>query len=338
MPSDRLVTIERWDRYVVYQASFGHKVNRVLARVLAHILSERIGQSIAVHQDPYRIILEADVSPELAKSTLLDLVGKNIDQLARASVERTGIFKRRLIHVGKKCGAIAKNADYASVSISGLVESLRGTPVFEEAISVIFHDDFDVASAEALVSKIGSGEIQVEMVESEVLSPIAKIGVEEVSRRGEIVSPERLRALIRQSTEARIKDSFLVAACTNCLEYVELKKVEDIEALRACPRCGKSDSLGFSRESYEEVFGAAMKARSRSNLNAKSLKVTEALRRTAELRAEYGQDFVLLIAGRGVRIAEAGDLAAKRKKDGGSIIDYVIDGEREALRRRYFAT
>jgi hypothetical protein len=181
-----------------------------------------------------------------------------------------------------------------------------------------------------------------------VLSPIARIGVEEVSRRGEIVSPERLRALIRQSTEARIRDSFLVAACTNCWEYVELKKVEDIgeeeeegergRGLVACPRCGKTDSIGFSKDSYEEVFGAAMKARSRTNLNAKSLKLIEALRKTAALTSEYGQDFVFLFAGRGIRIAEAADLAAKKKKEGGNIIDHVIEGEREALRRRYFAT
>ena len=65
VPSDRVVTIERWDKYVVIQASFGHKVNRVLARVLAHLLSERLGQSVAIHQDPYRIILEIDASPTL---------------------------------------------------------------------------------------------------------------------------------------------------------------------------------------------------------------------------------------------------------------------------------
>ncbi|MBI3023527.1 MAG: hypothetical protein HYY68_07375, partial [Thaumarchaeota archaeon] len=47
LPSDRLVTIERWDRYVVIQTSFGHRVNRVLARVIAYLLSERLGQSVA---------------------------------------------------------------------------------------------------------------------------------------------------------------------------------------------------------------------------------------------------------------------------------------------------
>ncbi len=206
IPSDRLVTIERWDRYVIVQASFGHRVNRVLARVLAHAISERLGQSVAVHQDPYRMILEVDASPELVRTTFEGLVDKDLGELARVAVERSGIFKRRLIHVGKKCGAIAKEADYASVSISGLMEALRGTPVYEEAISVIFHDDFDVQAARDVLLKIKGKEIAVELIEADAISPLARIGVEEVSRRGEIVSPERLRAIIRQSTEARVMD------------------------------------------------------------------------------------------------------------------------------------
>src|SRR5208282_957740 len=64
IPSDRLITIERWDRYVILQASFGHRVNRVLARVLAYAISERLGQSVAVHQDPYRLIFEVAASTE----------------------------------------------------------------------------------------------------------------------------------------------------------------------------------------------------------------------------------------------------------------------------------
>ena len=51
-------------------------MNRVLARVVAYLISERLGQSVAVHQDPYRIILEVDASPELVKTTLEGLVGQ----------------------------------------------------------------------------------------------------------------------------------------------------------------------------------------------------------------------------------------------------------------------
>ncbi|MDG6900846.1 MAG: DEAD/DEAH box helicase [Nitrososphaerota archaeon] len=335
IPSERLITIEKWDRYVVIQAAFGHRVNRLLARVIGHIISERIGQSVAVHQDPYRIVIEAEVSPAAVLSVIEELHKLDLKAATERAVERSGIFKRRLIHAGKKCGAIAKDADYASVSISGIIEALRDTPVYEEAMSVIFHDDFDLAATSDVVEKISAGAIEVKLVEYDGLTPIARIGVEEISRRGEIVSPERLRALLKQSTRARINETFMVAVCTNCWNFLELRKVADLEGLDRCPACDK-EALGLSTDSYENVFSLAMKARSRGDIRGSRLKLVEALRRSAELRKEYGHSADMLMAGRGIRLADASALAAKMKKEGTDIVELVIEGEREALRRRYF--
>ena len=335
IPSERVVTIEKWDRYLVIQAAFGHRVNRLLARVIGHMLSERIGQSVAVHQDPYRIVIEAEVSPPMVLGVIEELHKLDLRAATEKAVERSGIFKRRLIHAGKKCGAIAKDADYASVSISGIIEALRDTPVYEEAMSMIFHDDFDLAGAVDVVEKVNAGAIEIKIVEYEALTPIARIGVEEISRRGEIVSPERLRALLKQSTRARINDTFLVCVCTHCWNFLELRKVADLDGLERCPVCGKQ-ALGLSTDSYENVFSLAMKARSRADLRGGKLKHVEALKKTSELRVEYGHAADMLLAGRGVRLAEATALAAKMRKEGTDVVELIIDGERDALRRRYF--
>jgi ATP-dependent helicase Lhr and Lhr-like helicase len=335
IPSERLVTIERWDRYAVIQAAFGHRVNRLLARVVGHLISERVGQSVAVHQDPYRIVIEADVSPALVLEVVEELHRLDLRAATEKAVERSGIFKRRLIHAGKKCGAIAKDADYASVSISGIIEALRDTPVYEEAMSMIFHDDFDLPGAVDVVEKIATGAIEVKLVDSETLTPIARIGVEEISRRGELVTPERLKALLRQSTRARVNDTFMVVACTECWNFLELKKVGDLEGVVTCPFCGKT-SIGLSTDSYENVFSLAMKARSRGDLKGAKLKAVDALKKTAGLRKDYGHAADMLLAGRGVRVAEAAALALKMRKEGTDLVDLIIEGEREALRRRYF--
>ena len=335
IPSERLVTIEKWDRYIVIQAAFGHRVNRLLARVIGHLISERIGQSVAVHQDPYRIVIEADVAPPAVMSVIEELSKMDLKAATEKAVERSGIFKRRLIHAGKKCGAIAKDADYASVSVSGIIEALRDTPVYEEAMSMIFHDDFDLAGAVDAVEKMNAGAVDVKLVEYDGLTPIARIGVEEISRRGEIVSPERLRALLKQSTRARVNETFLVAVCTNCWNFLELRKVADLEGVGSCPVCGKAE-LGLSTDSYENVFSLAMKARSRSDIRGAKQRQVESLKKSAALRKDYGHAADLLTAGRGIRLADASALAAKMRKEGTDVIELVIEGEREALRRRYF--
>ncbi|MDG6942832.1 MAG: DEAD/DEAH box helicase [Nitrososphaerota archaeon] len=335
IPSERLVTIEKWDKYLIIQAAFGHRVNRLLARVIGHLVSERTGQSVAVHQDPYRIVIEAEVTPATVLSVIEELHTFDLKTVTENAVERSGIFKRRLIHAGKKCGAIAKDADYASVSITGIIEALRDTPVYEEAMSMIFHDDFDLSAAADVIEKIHAGAIEVRLVEYEGLTPIARIGVEEISRRGEIVAPERLRALLRQSTRARINETFLVAVCTNCWNFLELRKVTDLEGLESCPACGKQ-ALGLSTDSYENAFSLAMKARSRTVLTGAKLKLVEALRRSSDLRKEYGHAADMIMAGRGIKLAEASGLAAKMRKEGTDVVDLIIEGEREALRKRYF--
>jgi ATP-dependent Lhr-like helicase len=335
VPSDRVVTVERWDRYVIIQASFGHKVNRLLARVIGYLISERIGQSVAVHQDPYRIVIEADVSQSTVIAIIHELAELDVAKITEKALERSGIFKRRIIHAGKKCGAIAKDADYASVSITGLIEAMRDTPVYEEAMNMIFHDDLDVKKSIEVIGMMQTGVIELKGLEYGGISPLARIGIEEISRRGEIVSPERLRALLRQSTVARILDTFLVAVCTNCWNYLELRKVADLEGFVKCPKCGK-DAIGLSTESYENVFSLAMKARSRTSFKGRKLRLIESIRKSAEFRRDYGHAMDMLMAGRNVRLVDAANLAAKRKKEGKDLIDLIIEGEREALRRRYF--
>ena len=335
IPSDRLVTVERWDRYVIIQACFGHKVNRLLARVIGHLISEKIGQSVAVHQDPYRVVIEADVSVASVSSVLRELPRLDLLQVTQRAVERSGIFKRRLIHAGKKCGAIAKDADYASVSISGLIEAMKDTPVYDEAMNTIFHDDLDLEKSVEVLRLMETGAIELVQIDFEGLSPIARIGIEEISRRGEIVSPERLRALLRQSTMGRIQDTFLVAVCTYCWNFLELRKVSDLDGLLACPKCGKQ-TIGLSTESYENVFSLAMKARSRTALRGRKERIVESIKKSAELRKEYGHAMDLLMAGRSIRLGDAATLAEKWRKDGRDLIDLIVEGERDALRRRYF--
>jgi len=83
-----------------------------------------------------------------------------------------------------------------------------------------------------------------------------------------------------------------------------------------------------------------MKARSRSTFRGKRLKLLTSLKRSAELRKEYEHNLDMLLAGRGIRLSDASNLAARMKKEGegGDVIDLVIEGERDSLRRRYFAS
>ena len=132
VPTDKRIIVEDWEDFVILHVHFGSLTNRALAQLIGHILSEQTGYTAAVQHDPYRIfiqtmgVINSDGIIELLHklaSMPEELVKEN---LKRATV-RTGLFKRRLIHVARRFGAIKKWVDFNSVSLKSLVKSFEGT-------------------------------------------------------------------------------------------------------------------------------------------------------------------------------------------------------------------
>ncbi|MBP8685952.1 MAG: DEAD/DEAH box helicase, partial [Methanomassiliicoccales archaeon] len=72
MPTDRRITIEMGKRLAILNMCFGSKVNETIAKMLSVLLSARLGESVAVTTDPYRVILDLprDVAPATIVETL----------------------------------------------------------------------------------------------------------------------------------------------------------------------------------------------------------------------------------------------------------------------------
>src|SRR5947199_8266769 len=56
VPSDRLLTIEEWDDFIIINSHLGTLDNRTLARLVGHVLSDEAGVRIGKQQDPYRLV------------------------------------------------------------------------------------------------------------------------------------------------------------------------------------------------------------------------------------------------------------------------------------------
>jgi ATP-dependent Lhr-like helicase len=57
---------------------------------------------------------------------------------------KTGLFKRRMIHVARRFGALQKWADFSNVSLQKLIKSFEDTPIHEEALKEVFMKDLDL--------------------------------------------------------------------------------------------------------------------------------------------------------------------------------------------------
>ncbi|MEM3641403.1 MAG: DEAD/DEAH box helicase, partial [Candidatus Bathyarchaeia archaeon] len=171
VPTDKRIIVEDWDEFVIVHVHFGSLTNRALAQLIGQILSEKIGYGIIVQHDPYRIFIQtmgaANAEQILALFSEISLMNEQAvrDALKRATV-KTGLFKRRMIHVARRFGALEKWADFSNVSLQRLLKSFEGTPIFDEALKEVFTKDLDLEKLVYVLRRIREGEIQVEKVET----------------------------------------------------------------------------------------------------------------------------------------------------------------------------
>ena len=339
IPTDRIVTIEKWKDFIVINCCFGHRINRTLSRIIGYLLSVRIGASIGVHQDPYRMVIHSSIvqSSEI-KSILVDLSIEDIHRLAVESFTKTGIFKRRLIHVAKKSGVLAKDANLSDVGITRLMEGLKDSIIYEEAIKTVLRTDLDLEATIDIIKKVSRGEIKVTVLEvGDELSPVSRIGMETVSRKSDIVSPERMRKIILESTKARLLNESRMATCTSCWKYYELVCIRDLVQGLKCSLCNSLE-LVFLDETEEKVRKLTNKILfSRKDVSNKLHRTITQMGTLGRLYMEYGFPAAIVSVARGLRHDDIEGILLKESNFNDKLIDDIIQAEKKSLKRKYFA-
>ncbi len=338
-PTDQQVVIEQWKGYTIVSCCFGHLVNRSLSRLLGFMLSEKLGSPVGVHQDPYRIILDTDeASPEDVEKIILSLTEEDLRRSLVPSIVKTGMFRRRFLHVAKKLGAIEKDADLSSSRLSDLVKSLHDTIIFEEAVTTMLLKDADVEGTRGVLKEMQAGRIGITtLIDKEDLTPTARIGMEEIGRRADLVPPERFQRILLQSARARLLGESRTLVCTSCWNYVENRKIASLQN-PSCPLCGSS-RLGVADEPEETVWRLCESVRSvgESGVTKRFRRLYTRLTKTGEMVETHGIPFMVALVGRGVTPSEAEALLGSEREVSDVLLKRILDAEKRILKRRYFA-
>ena len=336
VPSDRLLTIEEWDDFIIINSHLGTLVNRTLARLVGHVLSDEAGVSIGIQQDPYRIVLQTmgAVDADDVQKVLQRLAGTEVKELAVAASKRTGLFKRRLVHVARRFGAISKWTDFSSITLRQLAKSFEGTVIMDEAVRETQEKDMDVPRTEKVLKAISSKDIAVKTVKAGgEATPIARIGLERISRKADIIPTEKLNLILVGSAKARILNEVKTLVCTTCWKYVEMRRVKDIPATVKCPECGSSlvAALGVADEDVRKVI-----TKNGARLSEREKDLVSKAEDTAKLVDRYGRLAVYALAGRRIMPEVAGDILRKHKRPTSGFFEAVMEAEREALKERFW--
>jgi ATP-dependent Lhr-like helicase len=338
VPTPRRIVFEDWGEFVIIHSNFGSLTNRALAQLLGQVLSDKLGFGIVVQHDPYRIFVQ---TMGTAKAKQLSEVFEELRNMSRHQVKdlltkstvKTGLFKRRVIHVARRFGALKKWADFSNVSLQKLISSFEGTPIYDEGLKEVFTKDIDADNLARVLLQMRNGDITMQIVDTGGKpSPIARTGIERVSMKTDLIPPERMRAVLVESAKARLLSETGNFICTNCWDYLEMVRVADLPDNPKCPRCG-SQAIGLLKVAEENADPLIVKKAQKLAKDEEKLRVIAM--QTSELINKYGKVAAVALSARKVQAKDVAEVLSKESKLTERFYELVLEAERKALSKRF---
>jgi ATP-dependent Lhr-like helicase len=335
IPTHKKIVIEGLKEHVILHLCIGNLANRTLSTLLGHLLADKIGYSIGTQVDSYRIVFQSIdvVNSAIVKDLLYELSTMDLDEFAQVAFKATGLFKRRMIQVARKFGAVSKQADFGNISLHQLTKSFQGTAIFDEAVKTTLDKDANLDGVKQILKKIQIGEIEIALIQLEEPSPIARISFDEIGRRTSLISPERLQNLTLESAKVRLFNEVRTFVCTDCWDFIDTLPIKKLEEKLVCPNCS-SARIGILNMSAQEI--QPLRNKRGKNLTSKEKEIATYAKQTATLMKKHGKRSALVLAGKNLRLSDAEEILFKTERISDKLFTLVIEVEKKALARRFW--
>jgi ATP-dependent Lhr-like helicase len=334
---DRIV-VEDWGEFIIVHSNFGSLTNRALAQLLGQVLSDKLGRGIIVQHDPYRIFVQtmgsmtAERLVEVLKEVKCMSEQAILNTLKQSTV-KTGLFKRRVIQVARRFGALKKWADFGSISIQKLITSFEGTPIYEEGLKEVFSKDIDGDGLVKVLGRLRDGLVRLQVVDTGGNpTPIARVGIERVSMKTDLIPPEQMRAVLVESAKARLLNETGNFVCTSCWDYMESIRIKDLPDKPKCPRCA-SFEIGVLKIEEEKALPLIEKRGEKLAKDEEKMKMHA--KQTSELIEKYGKAAAVALSARRVSAADMRVVLEKEPKLSDKFYELVLEAERKVLSKRF---
>ena len=290
IPTDKTITIEAEKNNIVINACFGTKVNETLARLISAILVQRIGETIGVYSDAYRINLElpGSISPKKIIEILENTKPDSVWYLFNRILRNSNFIRWHLVHVARKFGAIKKDFDYKNVGSKKILNIFENTLIQDEAIDKILFEKMDIKNTEKILEKIQKNEIKIVV---QKLSPISIAGYETIKS---LMVPQKASRTILMALKNRLEDCEVSLICTNCFN-VSNTIVRRIKDNPKCPKCGAIKIAVVRRYNKNQAKSIIKNAKTDEEKREQ-----KRLHKNASLVLSYGKPAILSLAARGI--------------------------------------
>lgn len=327
IPTHEKVVIEIGKDTAIVNSCFGTLVNQTFGRLFASLISARLGESVGLQIDPYRIMMRIPrlIFPSKIESVFMDTDPEILDELLEKSITNSSFFRWKFLHVAKKFGAVKKDVDYRKVNIDRLIDAFKHTPLYNEAVKKTLRDNMDVEKTKELLEKIQTGEIEL-VISKTGISPIGEAGLE---KHKEFLSPERVSHAVLMALKERLESEEIVMKCLKCGTR-RRKRIKDIGKPK-CPSCGSA--MVVPLRSYDDP---SIIDKDRENLSKEETKKLKEYYKLADLARIYKKRAAMALAARGVGHENAGRILRRNHRDEDEFLRDILEAEIRYARTKQF--
>ncbi|MFW9850092.1 MAG: DEAD/DEAH box helicase [Candidatus Thorarchaeota archaeon] len=336
LPSHELLVIESFDGGAVIHCPLGTKANETLGIVVAALLTTRLGMTIGVERDPYRILLTSTdkIKPQQVVDVLKEYTGEQVSEILRLALKHTQTFASRFIHVGKRMDIIKRDSKIREVPVKRLIKSFETTPVYEEAMCEVLSEKLDEPQVIRLFEDVSSGKVGLHITETMTPSPLARLIVEEKTRfevMGEITDENEVLRMM----EERLFSKKFRLVCMGKGDWNSVRTVSTLDDEVSCPVCGSKMIAAVRPSDTDLVKVVKMRIQGKS-LSKEEEKVFKAGGLVANLVSQYGKHALFVLAGRGIGPRTASRLLRPGMTDRLTALRAIAAAEREYERTKPF--
>jgi ATP-dependent helicase Lhr and Lhr-like helicase len=297
VPSDRVVLLEGFGKYLVVHMCFGESVNRTFAYVFEEILSRR-GLVRVWWLDGYRLLMELTTgTEELDLSALgrelFGLIPEELERTYAVAAQRNFPFPSRVKFVAERFGALKRGKLIAHPNLCSLPTRFERTPIFEEALQETGRDLIDMERAKEILSLVAGGSIAVQTFQAgERPTPIAYSLLYRYLEVPEAVAPDSLGKSSYQRMKATIFGTEVSLLCMKCGSDQGSATIGELPEEPRCISCG-SGLLAPCYWGSAKVSELVRRREAKAQLNEEERAELSKARRGADLVLSYGKKAVV---------------------------------------------
>lgn len=322
IPTDERIVIEKSKYTYLINLLGGTNVNRAIEQYLARYIEESYGIQLRHTSDQNRIILE---SPLLEIEMVREALSKieSFEEILLRAIPSSGIFRWRFLNSAKRMGFISKDAEITSKILDTMINNMRDTPLYKEALQETLSKDFDMDNAYKILKKLREGIIEIRYYE-EYRSRMTEEYFKYRDIPMETQRTSRYEMLEILATKMKILTTYYTIACLECMEYIDENRLIEIKKEIRCPVCG-SKKLGFTVKPLREVISSLDKYKIYGKVDF----TLKELKRVADLYMRHGLAGVFAASFEGLSKKDIESALKIENKIGDRLTKILLDLRRE---------